>query len=91
MNGKMLELPYDDGTRSFTWLVDFTVDGVVWRTVMFEDLGDARAFARGLMNANAGNERFAAYFERTVVCDTHEFLDGRVEGGMIHVIAPSAR
>lgn len=87
MNGVSVVLPSSD----LTWLVASTVDGALWDTVMFEDIVDARAFARDLINDNAGNDRFAIYFECTVVCDTYEFLDECVSGGMVHVVAPSAR
>ena len=87
MNGISVVLPSSD----LTWLVTSTVDGALWDTVMFEDINDARTFAADLINDNAGNERFAICFKRTVVCDTYEFLDECVEGGMVHVVAPSAR
>lgn len=75
--------------RDADWEVVWTEDGHRWDSKMFASLDPARAFARELVDGNAGNRRFILYARRFVLVDTRDFLDEGVRAASQVGIASS--
>lgn len=73
--GKQICISVDHGETQYNYEFAFTIDGYLWKAILFEELEDAREYAEEVRDQNQENDKLLYYARRIVQVQTADFIN----------------